>query len=148
MIDRIIARVATVSYRVIVNGARTDRIIPSSGIRQGDPLSPYLYILFGAALTRSIMALSYPNPAYFPAVAPRGDKIPILRFADDTLLFIRANRRTASAVTKVLDVYGCEAGQQLNNFKSQLIFSKNTALTQIRQVKAALGIWSVTDAFT
>lgn len=85
-----------VSYQVVVNGHLSELIQPQQGLRQGDPLSPYTYIICGEALTRMVTALATRRPALFPTIAPRGDRIPILQYVDDVLLFIRASRKAAS----------------------------------------------------
>lgn len=46
--------VTTTSISVLVNGSKLDNFLPSRGIRKGDPISPYLFILCMEFLTNLI----------------------------------------------------------------------------------------------
>ena len=54
--DLIMRCVSTVTYSIKINGTPRGHITPSRGIRQGDPLSPYLFLLCAEGLSALIQS--------------------------------------------------------------------------------------------
>ena len=78
---RLIMRcVSTVSYAININGRPRGRIIPSRGIRQGDPLSPYLFFLCAEGLLALIKSSVKSGSLEGLAVSRGGPKLSHLFF--------------------------------------------------------------------
>ena len=102
--------VTTVSYSVKINGKPNGHIAPSRGIKQGDPLSPYLFLLCAEGLSAIIKKEVENGRLGGVAACRRGPKISHLFFADDSLIFYRASLEECDALHRVLRVYECASG--------------------------------------
>ena len=74
-----------------------------------------------------------------------GPKVSHLFFADDSLLFCRANSQKASSIMEILKQYEEASGQQINQEKTQLFFSPNTDPHLQEEIKTLLGVAATTN---
>jgi hypothetical protein len=70
-----------------------------------------------------------------------GTRIHHLFFADDSLLFYRANRREWRRVQEILADYELASGQKINREKTSIFFSRNTKQEVRGQGRSHLGAW-------
>lgn len=110
------------SYSVLVNGEPHGLIKPSRGLRQGDPLSPYLFLICDAGLHALIAQVAQAGDILGVSLCRRGLKITHLFFADDILLFYRATSEECNKIQNILFSYERASGQQLNRAKTTLFF--------------------------
>ena len=82
--------IKSVTYSVLVNGEPKGNIIPTCGIRQGDPLSPYLFLLCSEVCNGLLEHAVERNHIEGVSLCKSGLKISHLFFADDNLVFCRA----------------------------------------------------------
>ena len=118
--------VSTVEYSVLLNGEAKGKIIPTRGLRQGDPISPYLFLLCAEGLFAITKKEEREDLLKGVAVSREALRISHLLFADDNIVFCRASVKECDRIIKVLEDYEGESGQKLNKEKTSLFFSKNT----------------------
>lgn len=123
--------ISSSSFKVIWNGEKTDSffpsIFPSRGIRQGDPLSPYLFVICIEFLTHIIMD-KVNEGTWKPMKAGRnGPSISHLMFADDLLLFSEASQNQMNIILDCLNMFCSISGQKVNARKTSICFSKNVS---------------------
>ena len=132
--------ISTVSYSILVNGEPKGEISLTRGIRQGDPLSPYLFLLCSEGLNRLIQHAARDNVIRGFSLCKNGPKITNLFFADDTLLFCRARMEELQAIQHILSLYEGASGQQINREKTTLFFSKAVPEETKRDIISFLGV--------
>ena len=115
-------------------------ITPTRGIRQGDPLSPFLFLLCTEGLNGLINQASEHGHIKGYPLCRNSPRLTHLLFADDSLLFCKATIEECQRVLDVLEVYGRCLGQQINRSKTTIFFNKSTSDDIRNQIKLALGV--------
>lgn len=118
--------VTSVSYKVKLNGDLTEEITPERGLRQGDPISPYLFLICVEGFSSLLHAAETRGDLEGVKVYVDAPSINHLLFADDSLLLLKTNERSANHLQNVLNLYENCSGQTINEDKSSVMFSKNT----------------------
>ncbi|XP_015160416.1 uncharacterized protein [Solanum tuberosum] len=108
-------------YSIIVNGKRYGFFQSTRGLKQGDPLSPALFILGEEVLSRSLNRL-HNNPEYHGFfMEVRGPQVNHLSFADDIILFTSGRQKTLKLIMQTLNSYEETSGQLINRDKSHFM---------------------------
>ena len=131
--------VTTIIYAIKFNRSARGHIKPSRGIRQGDPISPYLFLLCVEGLSALIKASVDDGQMEGVAICRGGPKLSHLFFADDSLIFCKAILAECDFLQCVLEVYKRASGQQLNRAKTSLFFNRNTPRFIQEEVKQRFG---------
>ncbi|GAU20544.1 hypothetical protein TSUD_131020 [Trifolium subterraneum] len=131
--------VTTATASVLVNGSPTDEFNFERGLRQGDPLSPFLFILAAEGLNVMMSAMISSNLFSPYAIGPRQEvKISHLQFADDTLLVGNKSWANVRALKVTLLLFEAISGLKVNFHKSML-FGVNVNATWLHEAVVVLG---------
>lgn len=102
--------VTSVEYFVLNRTDEIGPIKPSRGIRQGDPISPYLFIIVAEGLSAMLKDYENKNKIHGLSVYRNAPTVNHLLFADDSYIFLRANPMEASNLKQLLQDYEKASG--------------------------------------
>lgn len=101
-VNLIMRCISSVSYQILINGQPSESFTPEKGLWQGDPISPYLFILCLDVLCGLLSKDVEERKIHGIKVAIKSPQISHLLFAYDSLLFARANLWRFSPSTRRL----------------------------------------------
>ncbi|XP_060969051.1 uncharacterized protein LOC133036541 [Cannabis sativa] len=125
---------------LLINGSVQGTISPSCGLRQGDPLSPALFIIAADVLSRLIMKRTEAGIIQGFKITRGGPAVTHLMFADDVILFGKASLKEAKGFLKCLEEYCACSGQAVNYHKSTVHFTSGVSLAQAREISELLNM--------
>ncbi|XP_020262425.1 probable tocopherol O-methyltransferase, chloroplastic [Asparagus officinalis] len=107
---------------VLVNGSPSAFFQCHRGLKQGDPLSPLLFLLIVDVLTKMISSSALSGDLSDLNLKGELNHIRTLQFADDTLIFCKATRRDIHTLKIILRIFGLTSGLSMNQAKSHLYY--------------------------
>jgi hypothetical protein len=143
-VQLIMTCVRSVSYSVVVNGNPVGPFCPSRGIRQGDPISPYLVLLCVEVLSSLLLKANKRGIITGVLTSPKSPRLNHLFFANNSLLFCKANSVEWRRLLKILGVYEAGSGQKLNLSKISIFFSRNTTMERKQEILLQSGLSEAT----
>ncbi|XP_026443827.1 uncharacterized protein LOC113343973 [Papaver somniferum] len=106
---------------ILLNGSPEGYFKINRGLRQGDPLSPLIFVLIEDVLSRNITEL-FQNRDMTHMVRRNGIAPTHLFFADDIMIFCKGNMKSVTNLVKLLDMYQRASGQCVCREKSKIYF--------------------------
>ena len=137
-VSLVMACVHSVSYPVLINGEPKGYFHLSRRLHQGDPISPYLFLLCAEGLHALLTRATFSHWIQGLSISREGPKLTHLFFADDSVLFCRATLQDCNTIMEILRRYERASGQQINQDKTTIFFSASTSLVVQKDIQEAL----------
>ncbi|XP_075084856.1 uncharacterized protein LOC142168095 [Nicotiana tabacum] len=132
-------------FSVLVNGQSSRFFKSTRGVKQGDPLSPALFILSAEVLSRSLNKLFEDNSFVGFGMPKWSDPLNHLAYADDTIIFASTHPPSLSKIMAVLGNYEKISGHMMNKDKSSYYMHSKVANGLFQAVGAITGFARVLD---
>jgi hypothetical protein len=111
----------TSTASVLLNGVAGNPLHQKRGVRQGDPLSSLLFVL-GVDLLQSIINKAHRQDLLHLPILSRDEVgFPIVQYADDTILILKASQRELHYLKALLERFSLSTGLRINYAKSCLV---------------------------
>ncbi|XP_075103611.1 uncharacterized protein LOC142178181 [Nicotiana tabacum] len=114
-------------YSVLINGQASRFFHSTRGVKQGDPLSPALFVLSSEVLPRSLNKL-FEDTRFKGFEMPNWtDPLNHLAYVDDTIIFSSADPYSLRKIVEVLSKYEHTSSQMINTTKSSFYMHSNVS---------------------
>lgn len=142
-VNRVMSCISSVSFSFKLNGQIFGNLTPTRGLRQGDPISPYLFLICADAFSTLISRATARKAIHGVKICRDAPVISHLFFADDSIIFTKASLQECSILANIISTYERASGQKVNYDKTQISFSKNVPLSMRQQITNHLGVVEV-----
>lgn len=110
----------SVTVSILVNGSPTKEFKPSRGIRQGDPMAPFLFLIVAQGLVGLVKQATRKNLFSETKVGDKKVDVNLLQFADDTLFVCESKVQNIMFIKAILRCFELSSGLRVNFHKSKI----------------------------
>ncbi|ONI27610.1 hypothetical protein PRUPE_1G096300 [Prunus persica] len=135
-IQLIMGCITYVSYSLLIQGCPLGLLTPTQGLRQGNPLSSYLFLLVTEGFSSSLQKANQDSRVFGVSIVPFAPSLNHLFFANDTLLFCDAEFTQIMELKRLFSLYEATSRQQINFAKFAIYFSPSNSESPQAQLQA------------
>ena len=132
--------ISTRRFSFLINGELVAEVRAFRGLRQGCPLSPYLFLLCAEGLSALIQRAECDGELMGFSSSRYGPKVSHLFFADDSLVFCKADVGECRKTKEISGWYEEASGQSINFQKSSITLSANVVDEERWMLQGVLGL--------
>ena len=142
-VKRILNFISSVSFNFKLNSSIFGDLKPLRGLRQGDPISLYLFLICVEAFSSLLSRAADIKEIHGVRVCRGAPVISHLFFADDSIIFAKTSMQKCSKFVNIIGIFERASGQRVNYAKTQISFSKNVLSDVKLEITRRLGVVEV-----
>lgn len=118
----VLSMISTPNFSILLNGAPSTTFNASRGLRQGDPLSPFLFIIAAEGLGRYFKKELRERKIQGLRLWGNHTTVTHQQFVDDIMIYCKVSLNEVRRIKRILEVFMKGSGMEVNNEKSRTFF--------------------------